>query len=408
MTTARRVLQTGTFDVRNYGDLLFPLIAGFRLAQWNIEIQPISPTGFDTGWRDAARPSTCEAMLGAANNVDGILIGGGNIIHSDPVRLPDYMAAGVSDWAYPSLWLGATLAGAICNVPIVWNAPGVPVPLAAQAVSAGAKWAFKAADYVSVRDQPSAEHLGNASDSSIVPDTAVDIAALWPRHSLSLELRSLFERKITEPCSNLLVIHVKERSINTDHATIAKNITEFAAAFDLTPILIAIGQCHGDHMTALRLSRHLHAPHILLDDPVGLREIAAVIAHAKLYVGASLHGYITAAAYDVPGVIVAQPALPKFKGFLAHIGRPHDLVGDWSQAFTRAASLLAEPFARRIPEAVIQALDAHWDRVGSVFVKPAHKMADRTRFLRHYIQWGSRTRGMPWIFEPMSPRFARS
>ncbi len=74
-------------------------------------------------------------------------------------------------------------------------------------------------------------------------------------------------------------------------------------------------------------------PHVLLDDPLGLREIAAAIADAALYVGASFHGYVTAAVYDVPGVMVARPAFRKFGGFLRQTGRMQDLARRLASGF---------------------------------------------------------------------------
>ena len=61
--TARRVWLTGTFDVLNYGDLLFPLIAAHRLAPHGIEIIPIAPTAHWPPWQDAAAPLGVRDML---------------------------------------------------------------------------------------------------------------------------------------------------------------------------------------------------------------------------------------------------------------------------------------------------------------------------------------------------------
>lgn len=399
---ARRVFQTGTFDVQNYGDLLFPLLADFHLKPWDVDILPISPTGFDTGWRDTMNARAFAAMLRDPGKIDAVLIGGGNIVHAEPALLRDYEAASVSDRAYAELWLGATLVAAVRNIPALWNAPGVPIALTEELEAAGATIALRAADYLSVRDAASAKNLGpNPPECRVVPDTAADLARMWPRPVLALPFKTLIERKAAPPDAKFLAIHVKQRSLDSDHAAIAAQIEQFAKSHELTPILVAIGLCHDDHVTARRIARHLRIAHVLLDDPIGLTEIAAAIAHATLYLGASLHGYITSAAYDVPGVVVAQPPLVKFAGFLAHIDRPEDLAEDWRAAFAIGASRLAEPPLRRIPDAVFQALDAHWERVASALVAPAPKMVERTRFLRHYVKHGVGTRGDPWLFEPL-------
>lgn len=403
MVPAKRVFQTGTFDVKNYGDLLFPLIAAFRLKPRNIDIVPISPTGAAAGWRDTVQPSGFAEMLQNGDRIDGVLIGGGNIIVAGSVALHDYIVAGISDRAYPALWFGATLAAAIRNIPVVWNAPGVPASLSARIKTAGATAALKAADWLSVRDQASATNLGKTVESCmVVPDTVADLARMWPRSFLEPDFRALVERKNASPDARFAVIHVKQRSLDSDHATIAAAIDEFARNHGLTPILVAIGPCHDDHLIARKISDQLRILHILLDDPIGLREIAAAIAYAALYVGASLHGYITSAAYDVPGVIVARPLLAKFAGFLSHIDRPHDLASDWRAGLALGAAALHAPRTQRIPDTVFAALDAHWDRVGATFANPAQRMAERTRFLRNYVGWSARMRGEAWLFEPLT------
>lgn len=408
MAAAKRVFQTGTFDVQNYGDLLFPIIAGFRLKPFNVDILPISPTGFDSGWRDTARAASFISMLNEPGKIDAVLIGGGNIVYAEPTSLRDYEGA-LSNRAYAGLWFGATLAAAMRNIAVVWNAPGVPTPLTKDVKAAGVIAALRAADYLSVRDEASRENLGaSRSECSIVPDTAADVARMWPRPTLAPAFKGLIERKLAQPDAKFLAIHIKERSLDFDHPTMAAAIEQFAGGHGLTPMLIAIGRCHDDHVAARLIARHLRIAHVLLDDPAGLAEIAAAIAHATLFLGASLHGYITCAAYDVPGVVVARPPLAKFGGFLAHTGRPQDLAGDWRTAFALGAERLAEPPARRIPDTLFQALDAHWDRIRAALVAPAPKMLERTRLLRHYVKHGVETRGEAWLFEPLVSSVGRA
>jgi polysaccharide pyruvyl transferase WcaK-like protein len=404
MFEAKRIFQTGTFDVRNYGDLLFPLIAEFRLKPWNIAVQPISPTGSDTGWSDALSSLPFRNMLTDEDAVDAVMLGGGNIVHAGPANLRDYELAGLFDRAYASLWLGATLVGAMRNIAVVWNAPGVPVAITPELEAAGASLALLAADYVSVRDRASADFLGQEGglEVGIVPDTAIDLARMWPRAALAPAFKTLIERKAASPDSRFLAIHVKERSLDLSYAEIAAQIEQFAVHRGLVPLLIAIGLVHDDHITARQIARHLQIGHVLLEDPIGLTEIAAAIAHSTLYLGSSLHGYITGAAFDVPGVIVARPPLAKHAGFLAHIERPQDLASDWRAAFEQGAVRFAEPPRRIVPDALFGLLDAHWDRIRAVIAKPAALMTKRTRFLRHYVKYGAETRGASWLFEPLS------
>lgn len=356
------VVLTGTFDVPNYGDLLFPLIAAERLAEWGVKLRPASPTGKTVPWRDVVTPEPLPAALFGARGFDGVLIGGGNIIHARPVTLPDY--AGCADWAYGALWLGASLAAMQRKVPVLWNAPGVPhafEPREAGFVAA----ALGASGYVAVRDAASAGFLG-ADGVHVVPDTALGLARLWNKAGLAVEFRQMIDRTGADGAARFLAVHVKERSVAGPVEGLAPLLDAFCAKAGLVPALIGIGACHGDDVATARLAAAMTGPRVDLSRPLGLREIAAAIAFSEGYVGASMHGYVTAAAYGVAGVIVGRPKLVKMAGVLAHLGRPQDEAADWA-----AALALAEGFGpREMPAIVDQALDAHWQALGEGFTNP--------------------------------------
>lgn len=356
------VVLSGTFDVHNFGDLLFPLIAAERLAEWGVRVRAASPTGRGVAWRDAVVPEPLMGALFGAQPYDGVLIGGGNIIHARPVTLPDYAAC--AGWAYGALWLGATLAAVQRGVPVLWNAPGVPhafEPREAGFVAA----ALAASGYVAVRDVASAGFLG-ADAAKVVPDTALGLARLWNKAGLGVEFRQMLERTGADGAARYVAVHVKERSVAGPVEGLAPLLDAFCAKTGLVPVLIGIGACHGDDVATDRVAAAMMGPKVNLARPVGLREIAAAIAWSEGYMGASMHGYVTAAAYGVAGVIVGRPRLVKMAGVLAHLGRPEDEAGDWADALA-----LAEGFGRReMPASVGQALDAHWRALGEGFTKP--------------------------------------
>ena len=399
----RRVFLTGTFDVQNYGDLLFPPIAAKRLEPYGIDVIPVSPTDHRTGWRDTAACIAFDDVLAASHPVSGILVGGGNIVHVGPAKLVDYNAASPAT-AYARLWLGATIAATIRNVPLIWNAPGVPYPFPAPlAGHVVIRQALEAANYVSVRDRTSADNLGDPGNAvvDVVPDTAVDVARLWPRRRLETTFARLLDRKGAAGDNRFVTLHLKARSFAEPVEMVAAWIDAFAAGHGLTPVLLALGPCHHDDVAARRIGRALRGPKIVVDDAHGIEEIAAAIAMATLHLGSSLHGYITSAAYDVPSLLVGRPALPKFAGFLEHIGRSGDLVGDWQAAFAVAPARLAEP--RRgplVPDDVHRRLDAHWDRVRTELAAPRSNMLQQALFLRSYVQRGIGLSGWGWMFSP--------
>lgn len=403
----RRVFLTGMFDMMNFGDLMFPLIARKKLALAGIEIVPVSPTGASPALPDAMASVALEEMLTGEAEASGVLIGGGYIIHGHKLHfLEEYRSDQLADYAGPGLWLGATLAAAIRDVPMAWNAPGVPHPFAhGQRTLVDA--ALQAADYVSLRDHGSLELLGApaALPVQIVPDPVVGIAQLWKPHTLAAPFRSLVQRKGSDPKARYLALHFRNRSLGrSSPAEAAQWIDAFASARDLYPILVAVGQTHADDVLAREIGLNLRRPHIVLDDPLSLQEIAAAIGHSSLYVGASLHGYVAAAAYGVPGVLVAQPSYRKFEGFLAHTGRQKDLAQDWQSAFAAAAGRLRSRQETLIPPSVFAALDAHWSRIAEALGHPDRNRPRRHTFLRSWLRAGVAAGGPMWAHLPYARR----
>lgn len=402
---ARTALIFGTFDVSNYGDLLFPIVAAHRLAPHGFDVVPVSPTTHATVFGDAVRAEPI-GKLPDGLPCDGVLIGGGEIVHAWPATfLDEYRIGDLPAWAYLSLWIGATAVGALRDVPIVWNAPGVPKPFPEAQRQRTVGPALAAADYVAVRDEASRRFLGcaNADLVEVAPDTAADLAKVWPLSALDAAFRRLMQRKGAD--GDVARIAVHPRVPGQDPATtqaLARNVDALAGRTGWSPIILAIGPSLGDGRAARALSAALTVDHVCLDDPEGLREIAAAIAFAEAYIGNSLHGYVTALGYRRPGVIVAQPSFRKFAGFASHAGRPDDVVKDWPAGLARIAE--ARGTAPGMPAEVDAALDRHWERVVSALGDAAAGRSRRASFLRNVLADGLRSEGMGWLLGPVAPR----
>lgn len=400
-----QIFLTGMFDMRNFGDLMFPLIARERLD--GMHVVPVSPTGRDTGFVDALPSIPLARMTTGQDAAQAILIGGGYMIHGHKMHfLDEYAADGLRDYAGPGLWLGATLAAAIRDIPIAWNAPGVPHPFArSQRPLVDA--AIRAASYCSVRDKGSLELLGPPTDGDvhIVPDPVAGITRLWPRNVLAAPFKNLIARKGARGDARYLALHFRNRSLaKLGAAGAAAAVESFSEAQGLVPILVAVRQTHEDDVVAREIARHLTVAHILLDDPVSLMEIASVFGQSALYIGASLHGYITAAAYGVPAVLVALPSYRKFQGFLDHTARGEDLAKDWPSAFAIASARSNQPTP--LPGRVLEALDEHWRHITRALGDPKHRRSERHAFLQQWLNRGVDTNGLAWPHLPYMQRGA--
>ncbi len=320
-----RIAHFGTFDVENYGDLLFPLILENRLGSANVDIVHVSPAGGDGVFSDGrASTSLSEALR---SDFDAVVVGGGNIVHARTTALERYAVdSNIAALGYAGLWLGASELAARLEVPLVWNAPGVPAAFGRETAPLVA-WAAAACDYLAVRDERSAMWLraaGFAGPLSVVPDTGIEVSRLWGKDELREAFREAFEsRGMASVPGRTVLVHLNARYATDEAGVTAERVARIARTLDAVPILCALGGCHGDSDLARRVVSAMPSPVLLIDRPRSLREIVACIEGSVAYFGSSLHGLITACAFSRPAILVARESrsgAAKFSGFLDQWG----------------------------------------------------------------------------------------
>jgi len=361
------MLNIGTFDVNNYGDLLFPKLAQKKLPDFYI--QAISPTDNQpAGLNDCAPSQGIATLLGDTQHLNGAIIGGGNIIHCQSSKLEDYKLAKRTTFAYADLWIGASLL-LPRQLPVVWNAPGVP-NLFHKDQHDLVRLALQRARYLSVRDEGSRQYLLDVwpdADISVVPDSAWAIDQLWSQNDLQESYEALFTRlKIPQP-DRTVIFHANERYLGTKSLSeVARKLDTIADYLSARPILIAFAPCHEDHKLSLGLARYMKTKPIALAQPHSLKEIAACVAFSEFYAGSSMHGLITASAFGVPAVAVAKRSMTKFEGLLNLTNLEDLVVENWDDAIKAAHT---QNFAQRkeelgtLKKIIRDKLDIHWDHI---------------------------------------------
>lgn len=370
------IAHYGTFDVANYGDLLFPLLLERRIGDLAplIHVSPVGGAPPIAGGVASIAPEQVPAAL------VGVVVGGGHLIHAAPAALPAYREPPDRALrAYPSLWLGAAERALASRAPLVWNAPGVPAAFAPRAAAVVA-WATDFVDYLAVRDARSAGLLrlaGCAQDPAVVPDTALELPSLFPPARLARVYAEAFAVRDQPRRGPTLAIHANARYLHEEVPLVAARIDRICARAGVQPILLALGACHGDDALARALAAHLATPALLVDRPRSLEELAACIACSVAYLGSSLHGFITACAYGVKGALVARESGDggKFSGFLERFGLAAWLLRDWGAAEERFAALWsadASPWRAVAPTAQ-PALERHGASLrGALTAPPVH------------------------------------
>lgn len=337
-----KIAHFGTFDVDNYGDLLFPHIARYRLPDH--EWIHVSPTSFSTQFNDSLPVISYQEAL--SQNFDAVVIGGGNIIHAREVSLPVYKTVALS--AYASLWIGAAKIALNQNIPLAFNSPGISTIRHNLLERKFFRSVLSNTEYISFRDSTSADIAKNYTNKSvwIVPDTALDISRMWPiKNNNSLN-------------ENYLVCNLNPRYHSPAKET-AQLLDTIALKIGMPIKLIIVGDCHGDMDFAAKISTCLTTSHSI--EPISsLKHMAHTIAQSDYFLGSSMHGFITALSYKVPALLVLNKTpMWKFIGLLELTGLSRDVI---CSSFYEVNERLINPalINQAFSEKVYNSLDYHW------------------------------------------------
>ena len=360
----------GTFDVPNYGDLLFPLVASFKLGLGDHELLAVSPSDNKVYFEDAKPATTLDNLLKHDITPAAFLIGGGNIVHAGTANMLEHYAGDLDRSAYASLWLGTATMAAFYNSPLIWNAPGVPL-LFSQMAGHAMKHVLRASSYVSVRDQKSLDNLDAPEDVDVVlvPDTIFSLPELWPKNGLKERFRTLVREHGGSVTKRYMAVHVKARSLDRDYKFMAEQLDGFSSKMQVIPVLLALGHCHDDHLAADKISDLMTVSHLNFARLTSLADVAATLAGSCAYVGASMHGYITAVSYGNPARIIGKPDLPKNRAVTKMLNREQDFLGSWEAALDLPLSWMQEDASATlalIADDIVPRLDQHWTTIGQI------------------------------------------
>jgi len=350
----------GTFDVANYGDLLFPILAEAELTR---RLGPITLHRFsyhgkaETEWPYAVTSVT--QLPDIAAQLDGVLIGGGFIIRFDKVVATDYYPPDASIHHPTGYWLTPALIALQHGVPLIWNAPGMHCndipPWAAPLV----KLTLDHSPHIRVRDALSQAVLARVSETAsvqVLPDTAFGLPRLLDPQSPSAEFLALrASADLTKP---YVVVHAMWGL----DSFLAMWRTHAALFEDLQLLLLPIGPVLGDHPSVL--GDDLERSRCLPYWPTPLL-LAEVIAHAEGVIGHSYHLAISSLVFGVPIFCSADLGTGKYTALPSH-GRIFQLRRDQAidpQWFR--AQLGKQPISA-VTASAMEQVDAHWDRVAEL------------------------------------------
>ena len=359
----------GTFDVDNYGDLLFPKILEWRLTPHFIE--HISPTNAKSIFIDSS-----PSRYSPTHKPIATITGGGNILHFRGTSLPFYSAC--SKMAYPRLVIEPAVIASEHKIPYIINSPSIASktlnPLEKMILSR----ILESADYISFRDSRSADRAAALTKNivNVVPDTAFDISRMWPE----------LKREHEDP-SGYAVFHINSRYGGAPEE-IASAISNFSCKTKLSVVLLPIGPCHGDIEYSQQISKIASVPCEVFGN-FELRGFAELLANAEIYIGSSMHGFITAASYSVPcALVLNKNYMAKFEGVLESLGLGNDRIFYSWESATADAFTLGAPNPEGLSE-IFERLDVHWNTINSIINGVTKKKELSTSFIYSFFSVSS-------------------
>jgi hypothetical protein len=389
----RQIAQLGTFDVENYGDLLYPLSFS-RLLAFTIHHYSLLPgaapceAGFSTHAIGSLFSATADKPL-------TLLVGGGDLLRTDSDviarhygrnsratsqavrrsiglrgyagyllhdRLPRLDPANFYASSFRARWMNYPAVGPFIIDPralppqsvVAYASCGVPHDF--NAVEAeDVKRALDRSAYLWVRDEQSAEKLRRAGISQqlhVAPDLAVVLSDHFKREELvrrGREILSRLEVDVDRP----IVCFQSQPYPGFSEAEIVTQLSDYAARSGAEIVLLPLAYCHGDHEFLRGLWQR--APtRLKYADVYSVFDMMAIIAGSDLFIGTSLHGNITAFSFGIPHLFGPLP-VAKTEGFLDVAGLPRQLkLQSWSELNNKielACDLGDEFFASRARDA---------------------------------------------------------
>ncbi len=378
------IYHFGTFDVANYGDLLFPLLAQKRLDSLKARVTAVSPRGSCRVWEDCFPAHGSDHILEITDAPNGVLIGGGNIITLKPSRLPDYDHGSLPLFAYPDIWVGASSL-AEKDIPVCWNAPGVPIAFSSEQKPL-VRDCIERCSYVSVRDQQSRNLLLDAhpdADVSVFPDPAWEVSRLWTTSQLDQAYQKMFTSRGQDASPRAISVHLNSRYMASEsNEKVARHLDTIARRFDAQMILLAIGPCHRDDALARKVGNLMTTGPLVVDEPASLIEIASGISNSLVYVGSSMHGLITGFSFGVPGICVTTGKMTKFQGLQTQIPRQEIWSKSWRSIPEQLAAMDLDRQRQQIQiirKQMIDGVDRHWERILGCFRAGIHDAEEPSR-----------------------------
>lgn len=320
------IAQFGAFDVKSYGDVLFPkALAAAMKKRLDCTLDLYAKTGKEAMYGSTQPVYAFEEFPARQQQepYDAVIVGGGELLHFVPI----VFSAEQKTAEAGELWLTPIRLANRYHVPVFINCVGVPYDLY-PSQQEQLRRAMETVRLISVRDTFSYERLRAAGIPQeklvCVADQMCDMNRLYDK----AELEKVRARLVQEgkPLDRPYIV-VQYGTLH-ECETLAQQLDRIMEKTGMPVYLLAINNCHEDQLAIQRIQEKAKGRCLSLGENLQPTEIMAIIAFAKGFVGTSLHGNLTAASFGVPfvGVDMYPTFVSKMDGLFSMLGCEHALV----------------------------------------------------------------------------------
>lgn len=312
------IAQIGTFDVENFGDLLFPFVLEKKMGN-EYKIDLFSPNGGKLCFtnKKVYPISTFESKC-RKNDYDAVIIGGGDVIRTDKEIFITSEFYQMSVIPSLQLWLFPIIIAKKYNIPVIFNSVGVPNDFKFEEFSL-IKQILNKVDYLVVRDSEAKKALESIglNNIKIVPDSVIAISDVISENELDVVYRNLIKTKRIPQIDDYIVFQHNSRFIS-DKTYYDKLISCIRYVSDKQKILLMpIGYIHDDDKVLKQIynEKIKNVSIVNLKHKLTPLEMIAILNHSRGYIGTSMHGAVVSYSYNKPILILNMMNSKKLHGF---------------------------------------------------------------------------------------------
>jgi hypothetical protein len=305
-------------DRFNYGDVLFPIVAKHELQKLgDFEFHNVATISSNLVECGAMPTLSYRALLNYEKIPDDstLIVAGGEVLTANWSRLisftKEYYDFIFRKWESPRLEKIAKFLFGKNEVsfPFIPSAPALLEKYRVVYHAVGGRGthnlpnqqqeivpAIKAAEYFSAREPVTQKQIANnfKIDVTLVPDSVLVLSDMCPKEQLVRPLTAEYV------CVQFGFVKSEARM-----PAVLKELRKIHQTHNIDIGLLSIGNCpgHDDMKSVEWIKQHADFPVVELPSNT-IDQITSAIAHAKIFIGTSLHGAIVSMSYGNPFVAV--------------------------------------------------------------------------------------------------------